>query len=55
MIIQYERYVIMHSQAGAWERDKMGEFPSVPFILGQLQRIVSPIFARLLQLMLILI
>ncbi len=20
MIIQYERYVIMHSQAGAWER-----------------------------------
>jgi hypothetical protein len=20
----------MHSQAGAWERDKMGEFPSVP-------------------------
>jgi hypothetical protein len=45
----------MHSQAGAWERDKMGEFHSVPFILGQLQRIVSPIFARLLQLMLILI
>jgi hypothetical protein len=31
----------MHSQAGAWERDKMGEFHSVPFILGQLQRIVS--------------